>query len=415
MADFRAAGAMLVVLLLGGCGASRPGVVDRVARGAPPEPALIGAEGPARSAKIGVPKGPEENQAHTERRGFPEYLIGSGDALQILLRAGAEAQEQPLMVRPDGVISYMFLDDIKASGLTPGELDSVLTEKLTEYYKEPPRIDVIVTAYNSKKVSLLGAIFRAVGATGPGRFGLRGKTTALDLILEAGGPEMDAMLETVRLTRGGHTYTLNLQRALYEGDPSDNVILEGNDMLFVPGAGQISKKALILGEVGSPGIYEFEEDVSVLEAILRAGGFTSDAVKQNMKIVRGDPENPEMLTINIDGILHEADIAQNVVLKDGDIVYVPRDFLGSVNEVITRIDPVLTFLMWPSTYRTMYTTGGGLRLDTGPPPERTPIPTLTQMLPSGAATGTTGTTTPVTGAAAAKRIAGEKEEKEEGE
>ena len=393
MSEFRVAGAVLILLLLGGCGASRPRTPNHM-RSTPGEPTAIRLEDLVQPAKIMVPEGPTENQAYTERRGFPEYVMGPGDLLQITNRTSTEIEAQEVTVESNGMISYLFLDDIYASGLTPGELDSVITERLSMFIRRP-RVDVLVTEHNAKKVSLLGAIDRGAGSRiTQGRFGLEGRTTALDLILEQGGPDVASKMDRVRLTRGGHAYTLNLQRALYGGDLSDNVVLEAGDILFIPGGpGQIRKKALILGEISAPGIYEFDEDVTVLEAVLRSGGFTSNAVQQDMKVVRGDPRDPVMLTVNVDGILHQADIAQNIVLEDNDIVYVPRDFLGSLNEVMSRLDPVLSFLMWPGTYRTIYTTGGGLRLDTGMPP--TGAPSITQFLPSpGAGTASTSSITP---------------------
>ena len=36
-----------------------------------------------------------------------------------------------------------------------------------------------------------------------------------------------------------------------------------------------------------------------------------------------------------------------------------------VNDVMTKIEPLLNVLLIPATYRDLYTTGGGLRMDTG--------------------------------------------------
>lgn len=58
---------------------------------------------------------------------------------------------------------------------------------------------------------------------------------------------------------------------------------------------------------------------------------------------------------------------QNVNLKSNDIVYVPRSFIGDVNDVITKIEPLLNVLLIPSSHRDFYTTGGGLWVDTGDP------------------------------------------------
>ena len=42
--------------------------------------------------------------------------------------------------------------------------------------------------------------------------------------------------------------------------------------------------------------------------------------------------------------------------------------MGDVNEVIAKVEPLLNLLLLPASYRDLYSTGGGLRLDTGLPP-----------------------------------------------
>jgi hypothetical protein len=54
-----------------------------------------------------------------------------------------------------------------------------------------------------------------------------------------------------------------------------------------------------------------------------------------------------------------------VALHNDDIIYVPRSFIGDVNDVISKIEPLLNVLLLPASYRDLYTTGGGLRIDTG--------------------------------------------------
>ena len=49
-----------------------------------------------------------------------------------------------------------------------------------------------------------------------------------------------------------------------------------------------------------------------------------------------------------------------MALENDDIIFVPRSFIGDVNDVITKIEPLLNILLLPATYRDLYTTGGGL-------------------------------------------------------
>jgi len=74
-------------------------------------------------------------------------------------------------------------------------------------------------------------------------------------------------------------------------------------------------------------------------------------------------------------------LQQNVGLKNNDIIYIPRSFMGDVNDVIAKVEPLLDLLLLPSTYRDLYTTGGGLRIDTGEPPATGTTQVFTQPLP----------------------------------
>jgi protein involved in polysaccharide export with SLBB domain len=51
----------------------------------------------------------------------------------------------------------------------------------------------------------------------------------------------------------------------------------------------------------------------------------------------------------------QGDLAQNIRLRDGDVIYVPRSVIGDINEFITVLTPSLDFLMnRPSDFRYNY-------------------------------------------------------------
>ena len=76
-------------------------------------------------------------------------------------------------------------------------------------------MQVFVKEYRSKRVFVFGAINRSTISlmgtrTGPGVYPLRGRIIALEQILQAGGPTLDARLKQVRLIRGNRTYIIDL-------------------------------------------------------------------------------------------------------------------------------------------------------------------------------------------------------------
>ena len=316
---------------------------------------------------MAIPRDPSL-QSFTLRQGAPVYLIGSGDELEIRLR-DVEVTTEIVPVRSDGNVSFALVENVRAAGRTVAELDSILTVELSKYFRNP-KVDIEVVEFNTQVVSLLGAIESVTSATGAtiasgqGRYALRTRTTVLDLILEAGGTTPDAQLNLVRLVRGGRTYRLDIQRVLDTGEKTHNAVLQGNDIVIVPGTDLKSKKVIVLGEVSNSGVYMFSEGVRLMEALGQAGGFTPAAQRDDIRVIRIVDGTPSMFRLNF-GRMVVGDVEQNVSLENDDVVYVPRSFLGDLNDVITRIQPLLSILLLPATYRDLYTTGGGLRIDTG--------------------------------------------------
>ena len=113
----------------------------------------------------------------------------------------------------------------------------------------------------------------------------------------------------------------------------------------------------MFGEVKSQGIFRLKDAYDLLAAVSKAGGTTRVAVNSDIKIIRGyqkDREKPIILSANLDEILKKGDIAQNVSLKNGDVVYVPRTIIGDINEFIVKTTPLLDYLLYPDKYRDAY-------------------------------------------------------------
>ncbi|MDD5100664.1 MAG: polysaccharide biosynthesis/export family protein [Syntrophales bacterium] len=311
-----------------------------------------------------------ENRVFKEVNGIPEYKIGPGDVLTInyWVPARDEAFKQTVYtatVRPDGKISFIFGDNVLVNGHTASEVRDILIE-LANRYMRSPRIEVIVKEYKSKEVLLTGqinALQYQNNVTGPGRYQLNGKTRVLDLIVRAGGvitgkETGNADLRRVELLREGKSYTLNLYNAMFRGDTGDNVVLDHGDMITVPELPTYAERVYVFGQVRSQGILRYRDANDLLTAIALCGGTTAVAVKADVKIIREYRERrgkPMILSANLDEILKQGDLSQNIPLRDGDLVYVPRSVIGDVNEFIEVISPSLDFLLtYPAGYRDAY-------------------------------------------------------------
>ena len=89
---------------------------------------------------------------------LPEYKLQVGDALSIKFYRNPEL-DQNVVIRPDGRISLLFLDDIKAAGLTPAQLDEEITRRFTGELAVPD-IAVIVTELGGHNVFVDGEVFK---------------------------------------------------------------------------------------------------------------------------------------------------------------------------------------------------------------------------------------------------------------
>src|SRR5437016_1400264 len=85
-----------------------------------------------------------------------DYVIGANDDLHVSVWKEPDLTAT-LPVRPDGKISLPLLNDVQAAGLTPMQLAASLTEKLKKYLADP-RVTVVVTQMNSKRIYVLGEV-----------------------------------------------------------------------------------------------------------------------------------------------------------------------------------------------------------------------------------------------------------------
>lgn len=202
----------------------------------------------------------------------------------------------------------------------------------------------------------------------------------LDLILMAGGTRHDALLDRVQLIRGARSYQLDIQRVMSTGNQGHNIVLQGEDIITVPGANQRSKKVIVLGEVNAPNVYMCADDARILEALTQAGGVTEAALRDDIRLIRVVDSERKMFSINFQKLTELGDMQQKLALRSDDIVFAPSTFMGDINDVLNKAGPLLSVLLLPATYRDLYSTDGGLRIGTGTPAEGAAA-TFTRTLP----------------------------------
>jgi polysaccharide export outer membrane protein len=142
---------------------------------------------------------------------------------------------------------------------------------------------------------------------------------------------------------------VNLNKTITQGDLSQNVVLDSEDTVVVPVIAEDKKnRVFVFGEVNNPGVIPTRGDLTVIEALALAGGFKQRAVLGDARILRGDMTRPEVIACDIDRILNKGDMSQNVKLRNGDMLYLPKNAIGRVSDFLREIRPILDFVLWPA-------------------------------------------------------------------
>jgi polysaccharide export outer membrane protein len=161
-----------------------------------------------------------------------DYIIGPRDTLRVfVLRSPELTAEVP--VRPDGKISTPLVNDMQAVGKTASQLAHDIETVLGEYVRAPT-VSVIVT----NALGITGQV-RVVGqAVNPRSLPFRNGMTVLDVVIEVGGLSQYAAGNRAKLMRkqgtGVREIRLKLKDLLEDGDMTQNIAIERDDVIVIP-------------------------------------------------------------------------------------------------------------------------------------------------------------------------------------
>ena len=159
-----------------------------------------------------------------------EYRIQVGDVLLVSVWRENDLREE-VIVRPDGKISFPLAGDVPVAGATFADLKSEITNRLSEYVKDP-EVFISLKKSGRRKIIVLGEVSH------PGVYSVSGRKTILEAIALAQGFTNDAVPSSVIHVRGGFRKSegtrLDLSHALKEADLSQNISLQSEDVVYVP-------------------------------------------------------------------------------------------------------------------------------------------------------------------------------------
>ena len=173
--------------------------------------------------------------------------------------------------------------------------------------------DYIMCPGDQLDIIVMGVPEMSTGYTGLGTTTLTPTTPQNKYIVRPDGKvsfQLIGEVDTTGLTVSQFTKVLQELLAKYIVNPqiSVNIVQLGTTRVYV------------FGEVNKPGLYELQKSHNLLDAVGIANGFTKDAAKKNVFLIRRDKQN-EPIKLNLNDLLTKGDVSQNYVLGEGDVVY----------------------------------------------------------------------------------------------
>jgi len=209
------------------------------------------------------------------------------------------------LLRADGTVMQLDLPAILAGDDTAA---NVLLQ---------PR-DIVSLTRRTITVHVAGEV------TSPGSYELSAGSGVLAALTLAEGTTESAAMSRVSIRHEDGTLEhADLVAAILGGDLAGHVLLRDGDLVMVPLA---TAQVAVLGAVGKPDYYALPEGrpTTVAQVIAEAGGVTEDAHIQRTGVVRHTPDGPERITVDLRAVLRRGELDKDILLQDGDIVYVPQ-------------------------------------------------------------------------------------------
>jgi polysaccharide export outer membrane protein len=218
-----------------------------------------------------------------------DYVLGPGDLIKITVFQSPELSLDT-RIPESGIISYPLLGSVQIGNMTVAQAEKRIADGLLSgKFIKQPQVSILVTTQKGSQATVLGHAVR------PGRYPLELTNTKLsDLIALAGGVAPDGSDQlTVTGTREGKSFRKQVDmRTLFRGNPSEDIVIQNNDVVYVDRAPQV----YVYGEVQRPGVLRLERGMTIMQALAASGGLTLRGTQRGIRVHRkgGDGAVQEM-------------------------------------------------------------------------------------------------------------------------
>ena len=268
------------------------------------------------------------------------YILGPGDVLSLKVWRRPEVSDPEIIVGPDGIITVPRIGFVKASGRTREDIVREITEKLHRFYSNP-EVSLAVTVYKNNKAFVLGRVEH------PGVVTFPGQGTLLEALSMAGGYSTvaeDTYLTKCAIIRGKNTIIwIDLNELLQNGNMALNARIKNNDVIFIPESH--TELVYVMGEVYKPGAFPLTGRLTLMDALMMAGGPTENANPDKLFLIRSRGNGDGIVQeISLRHMLETADFSKNYLMKDNDVIFIAKKGISKFNYVLKQIMPSLEVL-----------------------------------------------------------------------
>jgi protein involved in polysaccharide export with SLBB domain len=234
-----------------------------------------------------------------------DYVLGPGDQLVIDIY-GASQKSYQLTVSPEGTVTVPDFGPITVSGMTVAAANSRIRASLGSRYSSSS-LKVSVGQTRTILINVMGEVNK------PGTYHLSAFASVFHALYAAGGIGDLGTLRNVKVLRGGNLVTIvDIYEYILNGRLAGNIRLKDGDVISV---GAYDCLVNVTGNVKRPMYYEMRANESVSTLLKYAGGFSGDAYRKSVRLIRKTGERFGVFNI---GEFEQASFK----VADGDAVQV---------------------------------------------------------------------------------------------
>ncbi|WP_195552887.1 SLBB domain-containing protein [Bacteroides eggerthii] len=240
------------------------------------------------------------------------YCLGAGDEV-IIDVWGVSQKTIREIISPEGTVQIENLGPVYLSGKTVKEANNYLKNEFAKIYAgvtgETPNTQIKLTLgeIRSIQVNVMGEVVV------PGTYTLSSFASVFHALYWAGGVNKIGSLRSIKVIRDGETVAdVDIYDFIMEGRLKDDIRLQDGDVILV---NPYQTLVQILGKVKRPMYYEMKPTETIATLLKYAGGFTGDAYKKAIRLVRKSGREHQIFNID------EMDYSVFRV-EDGDVLTV---------------------------------------------------------------------------------------------